>query len=81
MAERKKKHQTERVLEPIVKPGEPIKAPAEAPIPIPARSACQTTRQTPNTTKSRNAMTKSPGPLGGACQEMVDKGERAGRRK
>ncbi|MDQ3508939.1 MAG: hypothetical protein M3494_13145 [Actinomycetota bacterium] len=38
MAKRKKKHQTERVLEPIVKPGEPIKAPAEAPIKTPARS-------------------------------------------
>ncbi len=32
MAKRKKKHQTERVLEPIVKPGQPIKAPAETPI-------------------------------------------------
>jgi hypothetical protein len=29
MAKRKKKHQKERVLEPLVKPGEPIKVPVK----------------------------------------------------
>ena len=31
MAKRKKKHQKERVLEPLVRPGEPIKTPVKAP--------------------------------------------------
>jgi hypothetical protein len=31
MAKRKKKHQKERVLEPLVKPGQPIKVPEKAP--------------------------------------------------
>jgi hypothetical protein len=37
MAKRKKKHQKERVLEPMVRPGEPIrKAPARSPVKVPA---------------------------------------------
>jgi hypothetical protein len=31
MAKRKKKRQTERVLEPLVKPGQPLKVPDKAP--------------------------------------------------
>lgn len=37
MAKRKKKHQTERVLEPMVKPGKPIKKmPIGEPIKLPS---------------------------------------------
>jgi hypothetical protein len=37
MAKRKKKHQTERVLEPLVKPGEPIReASTREPVKLPA---------------------------------------------
>jgi hypothetical protein len=37
MAKRKKKHQKERVLEPLVKSGEPIrKVPARRPLKVPA---------------------------------------------
>jgi hypothetical protein len=31
MARRNKKHQTERILEPLVKPGKPIKLPVKVP--------------------------------------------------
>jgi hypothetical protein len=37
MAKRKKQHQTERVLEPLVKPGKPIReAPTREPVKLPA---------------------------------------------
>jgi hypothetical protein len=38
MAKRKKKRQGERVLEPLFRPGEPIKAPSEAPVKVPIRN-------------------------------------------
>jgi hypothetical protein len=37
MAKRKKKRQTERVLEPLVKPGQPLKVPDKAPAITPSR--------------------------------------------
>lgn len=32
MAKRKKKHQEERVIEPLVKPGEPLETPTREPV-------------------------------------------------
>ncbi len=42
MAKRKKKHQKERVLEPLVKPGQPIRDPEKAPTMTPLRVATPT---------------------------------------
>jgi hypothetical protein len=39
MAKRKKKHQKERVLEPLVEPGQPIEVPDKAPAMTPLRVA------------------------------------------
>jgi hypothetical protein len=41
MAKRKKKRQTERVLEPLVKPGQPLKVPDKAPAITPSRVVLQ----------------------------------------
>jgi hypothetical protein len=41
MAKRKKKRQTERVLEPLVKPGQPLKVPDKGPAVTPSRVALQ----------------------------------------
>lgn len=38
MAKRKKRRQVERVLEPLSRPGEPIKVPSKAPVKVPTRS-------------------------------------------
>jgi hypothetical protein len=54
MAKRKKKRQKERVLEPLVKPGQPLRSPDKAPAVTPSRvvvgfDADEPTRHGPRT--------------------------------
>jgi hypothetical protein len=46
MAKRKKKRQTKRVLEPLVKPGQPLKVPDKAPAITPSRVVIVGSRRT-----------------------------------